>query len=91
MLFFGVALGVLGTVQQIAHVHKSPWFWLTLMLLAFTITFAVIAYRALLERDRALAPKGAEKTIDPDWLARYSTGLVRGLTEEYPRKRPKGG
>jgi F0F1-type ATP synthase assembly protein I len=91
VLFFGVVLGILGTVQQIAHLHKSPWFWLMLMLLGFTVTFAVIAYRALLERDRALARRGGEKAIDPEWLAQYAKELLKGPTEEYPRKRSNGG
>jgi F0F1-type ATP synthase assembly protein I len=84
VLFFGVALGVLGTVQQVIHVHKSPWFWLALMLLGFTVTFTVIAYRALLERDRALAQKGGEKTIDPEWLAQSTNALLKGGPMEYP-------
>jgi hypothetical protein len=50
----GVALGVLGIAQDIVQLHKSPWFWLALMLFCFAVTFAVIAYRTLGERDRAL-------------------------------------
>jgi hypothetical protein len=53
VMVFGVAIGVLGTVQQVVDLHKSPWFWLALMLFFFVLAFAVIAYRTLVERDRA--------------------------------------